>query len=168
LEGGWYLFRRELDGTLTYTDPLIAPDYFPLPIGGDSLFFPAVSREVRADGTWIRLLRVSTDQQLSLARITPRDEWEPWTALASPRVATAPDVIRFQALTWQAIRSTSGEIYAQREGVDPQWVNLGGQGTSAPFFKIADHKLRVVVWSGEQVFSREWDGANWTPWSREP
>ena len=168
-EGGWYLFRRERDGTLTYTDPVIAPDYYPLPIGGVSPFFPAVSREVRADGAWIRLLGVSLDQQLYVAHITPNDEWMPWTAWPGPRAAATPDVIRFQALTWQAIRSTSGEVYVQREGVDPQWINLGGQGTSAPFFKIISRKLRVaVVWSDDQVRSREWTGDGWTPWSSEP
>lgn len=169
LEGGWYLFRRERDGTLTYSNPLITPDYFPLPIGGMSPFFPAVSREVRADGTWIRLLGVAQDRRLYVARITPNDEWMPWIVWPGPPAAATPDVIRFQALTWQAVLSTSSEVYVQREGVDPQWVNLGGQGSSAPFFKIDDHALRVaVIWSDGQVRARTWTGNGWTAWTSEP
>lgn len=169
LEGGWYLFRREGDGTLTYTNAVFAPEYFPLPIGGVSPFFPATTREVRADGTWIRLLSVSQDQQLQVAHITPHDVWIPWTALAGPRVAAAPDVIRFQAVTWQAVLSTSGEVYVQRDGVDSQWVNLGGQGSASPFFKIDNHTLRVVVpWADGQIRTRAWTGSSWTAWRTEP
>ncbi|MGE0826430.1 MAG: hypothetical protein AB7G75_18955 [Candidatus Binatia bacterium] len=169
LEGGWYLFRRELDGTLTYTDPIITPDYYPLPIGGVSPFFPAVSREFRADGTWVRLLGVAENRRLYVAWITPRDQWINWTELNAPPATTTPDVIRFQALTWQTIRTASGNVYVQREGVDPQWVNLGGQGTSAPFFKVVDRRLRVAsFWPDGSVRSREWAGTGWAPWMIEP
>lgn len=169
LESGWYLFRREGDGTLTYTNPVITPDYFPLPIGGVSPFFPAASREVRADGTWIRLLHVSQDRRLYSAFITPSDVWTPWTELAAPQVAAPPDIIRFQAVTWQAVLSTFGEIYVQRDGVDSQWMNLGGQGISSPFFKIDDHVLRIVtLWTDGHVRARTWTGSGWTAWQNEP
>ncbi len=169
LEGGWYLFRRENNGTLSYTNAFIAPDYFPLPIGGVSPFFPAVSREVHADGTWIRVLGVAQDRRLYVTRVTPEDQWLPWAEVPGPRVGASPDMTRFQAVTWQAVLSTSGEVYVQRDGVDSQWVNLGGQGVSSPFFKIDDHTLRVtVIWPNGQVRARTWTGSGWTPWQSEP
>ena len=169
LDGAWYLFRRESDGTLSYSDPIITPDYYPLPIGGVSPFSPAVNREVRPSGTWIRLLRVGNDQQLYVSWITPDHQWRAWSLLPAPATAEKPDVVRFQAITWQAIRAVNGAIFVQREGIDPQWIDLGGDGVSAPFFKVEGGALRVTVFTADgRARSRIWTGGGWNAWTIEP
>ena len=169
LDGVWYLFRREPDGTLSYSDPIITPDYYPLPIGGISSVSPAVNREARPSGTWIRLLRLGTDQQLYVAWITPDHQWRAWTPLPAPATTEKPDVVRFQAITWQAIRATHGAVYVQREGIDSQWIDLGGNGVSAPFFKVEGGALRVAVFEADgRVRSRAWASGGWSAWAVEP
>lgn len=168
LDGVWYLFRREPDGTLSYSDPIITPDYYPLPIGGASPFIPAVNREVRPSGAWIRLLRVGVDQQLYVSWITPDHTWREWRLLPAPATAERPDALRFQAITWQAIRATDGAIYVQREGIDSHWHNIGGSGVSAPFFKVVEGKLRIAVFESDgRVRSREWTESGWSAWATE-
>lgn len=167
-DGGWYLFRREPNGELSYTDILTYPFYRPLPIGGTSPFYPAVSREYRGTGTWIRLLRVGDDRQLYVAWITPEDQWIGWERLPG-QTGTKPDVVRFRAVTWQAIRGLDGTVAVMRDGLDPEWVDLGGEADSAPFFKTVNGELRVAVfWADGQVYARRWNGAGWDPWAIEP
>jgi hypothetical protein len=167
-DGTWYLFRREADGTLSYTDLTLYPLYRPLPVGGASPFYPAVSLEPRTSGTWIRLLRVAGDGRLSVAWIAPDHTWVNWSALAG-RTDAKPDVLRFRAVTWQAIRNPDGTMSVLRDGIDGDWLNLGGATTSAPFFKIVAGNLRVAAFGSDgQVYSREWNGSGWVPWMVEP
>jgi len=167
-DGGWYLFRRESDGSLSYTDILRYPFYRPLPIGGSSPFYPAISQEFRYTGMWIRILRVGEDAQLYVAWITPDDQWIDWTKLPG-RTTTKPDVLRFRAVTWQAIRGADDAVYVLRDAIDLDWVSLGGQAASAPFFKVVEGALRVAVFGPDgQVYAREWNGQGWAPWKIEP
>jgi hypothetical protein len=60
-------------------------------------------------------------------------------------------------------------VYVLRDSIDVDWVNLGGEATSAPFLKIVEGNLRVAVFGRDgQVYSREWDGLGWAPWVVEP
>ena len=163
-DGGWHLFRREPDGTLSYTDIIQYPFYRPLPIGGTSPFYPVVSQELR--GT--RLLRVGEDLRLYVAWITLDGDWTTWTPLPG-QTAMKPDVLRFRAVTWQAIRGLDGAVYVMRDRIDSSWLNLDGEATSAPFFKAVNGKLRVAVFGTDgQVYAREWNGVGWEPWNIEP
>lgn len=167
-DGSWYLFRREPDGTLSYTDDATFPDYNPFPIGGSSPFYPAISTKLGVGGTWIRILRAGEDNGIYLAWIAPDDTWIDWVMLPGQTDAK-PDVLRFRAVTWQAIRGTDGAVYVLRANLDADWVSLGGEATSAPFFKVVEGRLRVAVfWPDGQVYSREWNGIGWNPWMVEP
>lgn len=167
-DGGWYLFRREPDGELSYTDITHYPFYRPLPVGGSSPFYPAVSREFRQSGTWIRLLRVGDDLQLYVAWIAPDDSWTEWQRVPG-RTDARPDVLRFRAMTWQAIRGLDGTVRVMRDGIDTKWMSLGGEASSAPFFKTDKGELRVVAFGGDgQVYARQWNGSGWNPWIVEP
>jgi hypothetical protein len=72
-------------------------------------------------------------------------------------------------MTWQAIRGLDGAVYVMRTSLDGDWLNLGGQATSAPFFKVVNGKLRIAVfWPDGQVYAREWNGTDWNLWELEP
>jgi hypothetical protein len=162
--GGWYLFRREPDGTLSYTDIIQYPFYRQLPIGGTSPFYPAVSQDLR--GT--RILRVGEDLRLYVAWITLDNVWTTWRQLPGQTDAK-PDVLRFRAVTWQAIRGLDGAVYVKRDRIDRHWLNLDGRATSAPFFKVVNGNLRVAVFGTDgRVYAREWNGIGWGPWDIEP
>lgn len=166
--GSWYLFQRELDNTLTYTNDLIFPEYRPFLIGGMSDYYPSILALPGPQGTWIRLLHVAEDQTIHVSWITPDDSWFPWFQL--PGTATErPDAITFQNDTWQAIRGEDGAVYVQ-QGLFPnrEWERLGGQATSPPHFKVVNDQLRVVVfWPDGQAYSREWNGSGWNRWRQE-
>lgn len=166
--GSWYMFRRERDNTLTYTNDLIFPEYRLFPIGGTSDYYPSILAVPGPQDTWIRLLYVAEDHTIRVAWITPDDSWFPWFQL--PGAATErPDAIEFRNDTWQAIRGEDGAVYVQ-QGLFPnqEWQRLGGQATSPPHFKIVDNQLRVVVfWPDGQAYSRRWNGSDWNQWRRE-
>ena len=163
----WYLFRRELDDTLTYTNDQIFPEYRPFPIGGTSAFYPSIQAIPGPQDVWIRILRVVEDDSLQVAWITPDDTWSDWFPL--PGDATArPDVFTFNNDMWQAIRGVDDAIYVQRGVFGRTWVRLGGQSTSAPFFKVVDKRLRVAIFGpAGRAHSRQWNGTRWEQWRRE-
>ena len=111
--------------------------------------------------------RVVEDDSLQVAWITPDDTWSDWFPL--PGDATArPDVFMFNNNMWQAIRGVDDAVYVQRGVFGRTWVRLGGQSTSAPFFKVINGRLRVAVFGPTgRVHSRQWEGTRWEQWRRE-